>query len=76
MKKIRDLEKVVELLNNGYEIHKNVYRYRTEIILFPVSDMKQPTYELTKHIFDTLNTVNRLQVVGESEHGTVYVYYK
>ncbi len=73
MKKIRDLEKAVELLNNGYEIHKNVYRYRTEIILFPIANTKQPTYELTKHIFETLNTVNRLQIINESEHGTVTV---
>ena len=76
MKKIRTIEKAVELLNNGYEIHKNIYRYKTEIVLFPIANTKQPTYELTKHIFDTLNTVSRLQLIGETEHGNVYVYFK
>ena len=76
MKKIRTIEKTVKLLNNGYEIHKNIYRYRTEIILFPITDTTKPTYELTKHLFETLSITNRLQIIGETEHGNVYVYYK
>ena len=76
MKKIRTIEKTCDLLDNGYEIHKNVYRYRTEIILFPISNTKKPSYELTKYIFETLNRVNRLQLIGETEHGYVYVHYK